>query len=124
MGERRLLTASCALLAGLLFMACGGGEEVSGPMRPMNVVGTEMAFAAPERVPAGHYQLTFQNAGATYHELAVKNPDGKIVTRRSIAGGRFTNVDVKLTEGTWELACYEPGHYEAGMHRQLVVDKP
>ena len=110
-------------MVALLFMACGGEEEVSGPMMPMNVMGNEMAFVAPNRVPAGRYQIAFQNTGKDYHELAMKNPDGKIVTRRSIAGGQFTNMTVELTEGTWELACYEPGHYEAGMHRQLVVDK-
>ena len=47
----------------------------------------------------------------------------KIVTRRSIAAGQFVNLDVSLSAGTWELACYEPGHYEAGMHKQLIVDK-
>ena len=115
--------ASVLLLLTLVAAACGGGDAASGPLKPMNVVGTEMSFTAPDRVPAGHYQVSFQNVGAQYHELAFKNPDGKIVTRRSIAPGQFINLDVKLTEGTWELACYEPGHYEAGMHKQLIVDK-
>lgn len=112
-----------ALLCALVLGACGGGGEVSGPKKAMTVIGTEMAFSAPDHVAAGNYQVAFQNAGKQYHELAFKNPDGKIVARRSIAGGQFINIDVKLTAGTWELACYEPGHYEAGMHKQLIVDK-
>ena len=111
------------VLACVVLSACGGGDTVSGPKKSMTVVGTEMAFSAPDRVPAGNYQVAFQNAGKQYHELAFKDPGGKIVTRRSIAPGQFINLDVKLTAGTWELACYEPGHYEAGMHKQLIVDK-
>jgi uncharacterized cupredoxin-like copper-binding protein len=119
----RRATGVALLLLVLVLVACGGGDEVSGPKKSMTVVGTEMAFSAPDHVPAGDYQVAFQNAGTQYHELAFKNPSGKIVTRRSIAGGQFMNMDVKLTPGTWELACYEPGHYEAGMHKQLIVDK-
>jgi len=112
----------CAALT-LLLYACGGGDSTSGPKKTMTVVGTEMAFTAPDRVASGNYQVTFQNAGTTYHELAFKDPGGNIVTRRSIAAGQFVTMDVKLTQGAWELACYEPGHYEAGMHRPLTVDK-
>ena len=112
-----------ALLLAFVLTACGGGDAASGPLKPMNVSGTEMSFSAPDRVSAGHYQVTFQNAGKVFHELAFKNADGEIVVRKSIAAGQFTTLDVKLTEGTWELACYEPGHYEAGMHKQLIVDK-
>ena len=119
-----LRVASTGVVALVLVLAaCGGGDAASGPLKPMTVVGTEMAFAAPDHVPAGHYQVAFQNSGTTYHELAFKNPDGKIVTRRSIAAGQFVNIDVSLSAGTWELACYEPGHYEAGMHKPLTVDK-
>ena len=89
----------------------------------MTVVGTEMSFTAPDRVTSGNYQVTFQNAGTTYHELAFKDPGGEIVTRRSIAAGQFVTMDVHLTAGAWELACYEPGHYEGGMHKPLTVDK-
>lgn len=119
---RRHAVVTTIVLA-LLVTACGGGDPAPGPLKAMNVVGNEMTFQAPDRVPAGHYQVSFQNAGKQFHELAFKNPDGKIVARRSIAGGQFINIDVTLTAGTWELACYEPGHYEAGMHKPLIVDK-
>ena len=88
----------------------------------MTVVGTEMAFEAPSTVEPGEYEVTFRNAGAVAHELAFENPDGQIVMRRSIAGGQSVVLELDLTEeGTWELGCYEPGHYEAGMVSKLVV---
>jgi uncharacterized cupredoxin-like copper-binding protein len=33
-------------------------------------------------------------------------------------------MEVHLEPGTWELGCFEPGHYESGMHRQLIVEPP
>ena len=90
----------------------------------MTVIGTEMAFEAPSHVTPGRYDVLFRNAGATYHELAFTNPDGEVVARRSIAGGQEIELPVKLSAGTWELGCYEPGHYEAGMHQPLVVESP
>lgn len=30
-------------------------------------------------------------------------------------------LDVTLKKGRYELGCFEPGHYEAGMHRLLTV---
>jgi len=87
----------------------------------MTVVGTEMAFEAPARVPAGDYEVTFQNAGAVYHELAFKDPSGEVVARRSIPAGEEVVMEVTLNPGRWELGCFEPGHYEAGMHKVLEV---
>jgi uncharacterized cupredoxin-like copper-binding protein len=32
-------------------------------------------------------------------------------------------MEVKLSKkGTWELGCFEPGHYQAGMHKPLLVE--
>ena len=89
----------------------------------MAVVGREMAFEAPNRVLAGDYNVTFRNAGALYHELAFKNPSGEFVTRRSIGAGETIDMEITLEPGTWELGCFEPGHYEAGMHRELLVEQ-
>jgi uncharacterized cupredoxin-like copper-binding protein len=87
----------------------------------LTVTGTEMAFAAPDAVPAGSYAITFRNEGSSFHELALKDPAGNLVVRRSIAGGTVAVLLVELRAGGWELGCFEPGHYEAGMHRRLAV---
>jgi uncharacterized cupredoxin-like copper-binding protein len=98
-----------------------GGEAQTQPSQTFAVVGTEMAFAAPDSVSAGTYDVVFRNEGTTHHELALKGPDGAVVARRMVAAGRELTFGVDLVAGTWELGCFEPGHYEGGMHRTLVV---
>ncbi len=108
---------------GLLVMPVAGcGGDDGGAQRTMTVVGTEMAFEAPDRVVEGDYAVTFRNEGAVHHELAFMNSQGEFVGRRSIGPGQSTTMDVELEPGTWELGCYEPGHYDAGMHRPLIVE--
>lgn len=80
-----------------------------------------MSFSAPSETSAGDYAVTFANTGKVAHELAIKDPSGKVAVRRSIAAGDEVVLEVTLTPGSWELACHEPGHYEAGMVRDLEV---
>jgi plastocyanin len=88
----------------------------------MTVVGTEMSFDAPDRVPAGDYTVTFRNEGNVSHEVSFSDPDGEFAKGSgSVPARQFTTMDIELTPGTWELGCHELGHYEAGMHRKLVV---
>lgn len=109
-----------ALLAVLALAACGGNGK--GATETFVVVGTEMAFEAPDRVKAGDYEVVFRNDGAVPHELAFKSPSGQFVARRSIGAKQRVVMEVGLGPGTWELGCFEPGHYEAGMHRLLTVE--
>lgn len=99
----------------------GCGDDGGGASGQFTVVGTEMAFDAPNSMPAGTYDVTFENAGAVAHELAFKNPAGEMVARRSIGAGSSIVMEVELEPGTWELGCFEPGHYEAGMYKSLSV---
>ena len=115
---RRWVAAATVVV---MFSACAGSD--TEPRRMMLVVGTEMAFQAPDRAAAGDYSVTFRNAGLVPHELAFRDPSGEFVMRRSIAGGQSVDLEVALTPGTWELGCFEPGHYEAGMHRALIVEE-
>lgn len=116
---KRLSVALVVIIGAVAFGACSGDDTVASRL---TVVGTEMAFDAPAHVPAGKYVVTFRNAGTIYHELAFKDPTGQVVARSMIAGGQEQTVNVVLKSGTWELGCFEPGHYEGGMHRPLVVD--
>jgi len=117
----RLPRSLAALLLGLVLAlgtsACGD----SGSAKELTVVGTEMAFDAPESVPAGDYVITFENAGAIHHEVAVKDASGKVFRRTQAAAGGTSTMEVTLTPGEYELGCFEPGHYEGGMFRTLVV---
>jgi uncharacterized cupredoxin-like copper-binding protein len=118
--RRRLGTLAVALIA-VTVVALSGCKASPEPLA-MTVVGTEMAFEAPANVPSGHYDVTFRNAGLVPHELAFRDPNGEFVNRISIPAHATQQIEVDLEPGTWELGCYEPGHYEAGMHRPLVVD--
>lgn len=119
---RAVARAVSAMVALAPLVACGSGDT-GGAHMSMTVVGTEMAFDAPERVAEGTYEVVFRNDGTVHHELAFRNPDGDIVARRSIPGGRSVTMEVELEPGTWELGCFEPGHYEAGMFKPLVVEE-
>ena len=116
----RQVAVLAAVVGTALLQGCGDADPPEAA--PFTVIGTEMAFDAPERVSEGRTMVTFRNEGTQYHELAFERPDGEVVARRSIAGGEEVVMDVTLERGTWELTCREPGHYEAGMRRGLLVD--
>jgi len=115
----RLLAGVAFTALTLLLSSCG--DDAVLPSRSMTVVGREMAFDAPDRVEPGEYQIVFENIGAQYHELAIKDSSGDVLTRRSVAGRASVTMKVKLPAGTYELGCFEPGHYAGGMHKMLVV---
>lgn len=108
------LAVGLALTAG----ACGDAEE---PLE-LTVVGTEMAFDAPDAVPAGDYVVTFENAGEISHEVAIKDAGGQVLRRTQAPASDTSKMEVTLEPGTYELGCFEPGHYEGGMFRTLTVE--
>ena len=117
---RKVVLGVLAVLAAAMLGGCANDGETF-EAKGFSVIGTEMAFEAPESVAAGMYEVTFRNDGAVPHELAFRDPSGDIVTRRSIAASSEVTIEIELTPGAWELACHEPGHYEAGMHKPLTV---
>lgn len=119
---KSLVRVVAGAVCALLFLTSCGGSDAVLPARSMTVVGREMAFDSPDRVAPGEYTILFENVGAQFHELAIKDSSGKVLTRRSIAGGAVTSMKVRLEAGTYELGCFEPGHYAAGMHKMITVD--
>jgi uncharacterized cupredoxin-like copper-binding protein len=110
-----------SVLAGALAVSTLAGGCADHRSKELLVVGTEMAFAAPEAVAAGTYTLHFENKGAMFHEVAVRDADGEVVRRVTAAAGSEASTEVVLPAGRYELGCFEPGHYEAGMKRWLTV---
>ena len=110
--------AAAVLAVGLAFAACGSTDD---PLE-LTVVGTEMAFDAPESVEAGDYVVTFENAGEIYHEVAIKDASGQVLRRTQAPAGGTSTMELTLGPGNYELGCFEPGHYEGGMFRTLTVE--
>lgn len=108
-------------LVALLLLAAGAGCGSADPVEELAVIGTEMAFAAPDAVAPGDYLVRFANQGAVFHELAVKDPQGMVIRRVTAPAGAEATMELSLAPGRYELGCFEPGHYEAGMHRTLSV---
>jgi uncharacterized cupredoxin-like copper-binding protein len=120
-GMRHLPRALAALVLALTLAAGACGDD-GGDALELTVVGTEMAFDAPDTVEAGDYVVTFENAGEIYHEVAIKDASGQVLRRTQAPAGGTSEMEVTLEPGTYELGCFEPGHYEGGMFRTLTVE--
>jgi manganese oxidase len=124
MGAMRRLPrplAALVLALGLALATSACGDD-GGDALELTIVGTEMAFDAPDTVEAGDYVVTFENAGAIYHEVAIKDASGQVLRRTQAPAGGTSTMEVTLEPGTYELGCFEPGHYEGGMFRTLTVE--
>lgn len=120
MSERRLrkLVVAGAALLGTTLLAGGCSDEEKPELL---VEGTEMAFDAPATIEAGTYELRFKNVGQEHHEVAVRDASGEVLGRVSAGPGAERSFEIDLSAGRYELGCFEPGHYEGGMHQPLTV---
>jgi len=82
------------------------------------------------------YHFVVVNKGATEHELMIAPPmtagmtleqidDAQLFEAPDIEVGQTKTVDyifkASALNGTWEFACHEPGHYEAGMKLPVTI---
>jgi uncharacterized cupredoxin-like copper-binding protein/mono/diheme cytochrome c family protein len=103
------------------------------------VAGTEFTITADASIDGGNLAVTFNNVGATPHELVIVRSDlapdalpvsgatadegeldvvGRIDT---IAGGQSATRGFNLSAGSYLLICNIPGHYALGMTTALTV---
>jgi len=103
--------------------------------KPVDVTVTLTEFvvdASPLSVPANtpiHFTIT--NAGAVEHEFVLElasaqdvpmEKDGQESEVEAIEPGAVVTLDWTITEsGEYHLACYTPGHFEAGMVTNFTV---
>jgi uncharacterized cupredoxin-like copper-binding protein len=86
------------------------------------------------------YHFVITNNGTVAHELVIAPPSQAgsngtlptptimaMVDKTQLQPGQTATLDYTFTQaaaaGTLELACYLPGHYEAGMHIPITVNK-
>ena len=85
----------------------------------------EFKFTPSEiQIKSGKVKFEVTNSGSVPHEFLVYE-SGKttpIVSMKDMANGetRESNV-IDLKDGVYEIGCYLPGHFEAGMKGKIVV---
>lgn len=133
-----------ALLALLLGVLAGCSPMARGPV-PVEITLSEMKIEMSKTtfevgVP---YRFTVTNAGKVPHEMMLMPPamDGKSMSTMpmaqldtmalthihdsDLAPGANWMVEYTFTKqnaGTLEVACYLPGHYDAGMFQTITVE--
>jgi uncharacterized cupredoxin-like copper-binding protein len=142
----RVLLFAVMLSLGVLLTACGGSTanptanpSATGPA-PMTVTVTLTDFKIASPVTQFKVGTTYHfvviNQGKTEHELMIAPPmtagmtmeqidDAQLFEASDIEVGATKTVDYTFKQsdlkGTWEFACHEPGHYEAGMKLPVTI---
>lgn len=85
----------------------------------------EFKFTPSEiQIKPGKVRIEVTNSGSAVHEFLVFE-SGKttpIVSMKNMANGQTIESDVvELKEGVYEMGCYLPGHFEAGMKGKIIV---
>ena len=135
---RRL--AVCVIVAAAVVAGCAS----SAPEAGSRVTLRNFRIDAPESVSAGDVRFAIWGAGPTMHELAIARTDlasdalplaknstvdderdlvdfHKVAEEEGVDLGAHRVKTVRLDPGHYVLYCNMPGHYLAGMHRELVV---
>ena len=93
-------------------------QEVSVDLKEFKVSPSEI------QIKPGKVKFEVKNSGSVTHEFLVYElgKTDPIVSLKNIANGQSRESGiVELKEGTYEIGCYLPGHFEAGMKGKLVV---
>jgi uncharacterized cupredoxin-like copper-binding protein len=136
---RRAGLVAAGLCAALVLPACGGSAH-GGPR--LGIAERDFRIAlARTTVEAGPVELQIANRGPVEHELLVIRDDGRplplrasglsldedrlggrlLVNVEAQAAGSHTDVALDLARGRYVLVCNMAGHYQSGMHAELVV---
>jgi uncharacterized cupredoxin-like copper-binding protein len=120
----------------------GGHAEPAAEIVPVDL--TNFAIVGPAHVRAGLVRFVLRGVGPTMHEFNVARTDDApaalpraldgtvddqvehrgfthIAEREGVDIGDNASLTVQLPPGRYVLYCNMYGHYEAGMHAELVV---
>jgi len=104
----------------LLFTSACSGK--STPAKTTSVQGTEMQFIPSTLdLPAAKYTFHFTNVGTVIHELAIFRNGQALARREADPGASADLTAIKLSAGTYQMRCEEPGHVAAGMVGTITV---
>lgn len=136
------LLISLVMLAAVGMTSCGGGASTSNQPVDVKITLTEFKVEASTTsfkvgVP---YHFVVINNGTVPHEFdIIPSESGQLtpeqvqksslahIGQSDLAAGATGTLDYTFSQeypqGTLELACHLPGHYEAGMKVPIVVTK-
>ncbi|GLV56848.1 hypothetical protein KDH_36870 [Dictyobacter sp. S3.2.2.5] len=143
MKQRSLMTLG-ALLLTLFLAACGGSpgntaEKTSGISVPVNETDFHIDSAVTSFSPGTRYHFVVTNNGKTAHEFMIMpSSQGSmggmsmgdmdhmaLASLGNVKPGETKTLDYTFPSSSAgshpELACYLPGHYEAGMKQSVAV---
>jgi uncharacterized cupredoxin-like copper-binding protein len=131
-------------IAALAVAGCGSSSSTQNPSTPASAAVQKDAVALDDfaikpqttRLKPGKVRFDVKNSGKTAHEFVVidtskpaaKLGKGSRVPERGNVGetgnlkpGQSKTLVLNLRKGHYAVICNDPGHYMAGMHRDLVV---
>ena len=119
----------------VLMTTFGGGDESVAASRSITVRADDFSFTPNTlRGLAGEIDVTLKNDGPAGHDLVILRPGVRITSQNqfvqgtslgeipSIAPGSEFTLTVDLEPGLYQVICLLPGHLEAGMTADLVVE--
>ncbi len=120
-----------ALLAALVTMAAFAGCATSGPATqavpgggPIDMRAGDFAFA-PNILKVkgtGSITLRINNDSGTAHDLTIRDPAGKVMTKVELPPGKTATATVSLAApGIYKFDCSKPFHATLGMTGRIEV---
>ncbi len=114
--QGRLAAAGAPEVSNKPIAAAGGKLEIDA-----NPTGA-LAFASTKAESApGAVQILSLNEAPIPHNIALKDPAGKVVEGPVVGTGGTSKLQADLEPGKYEFLCTVPGHEEGGMKGELTV---
>lgn len=100
--------------------AAGPGVAVGDGVAAVTLIATEFAYDPPEFTALEEIEITMDNTGSVFHNLAIEGiPEDEFVVEAD--PGASGSATLALAPGEYAFFCSVPGHREAGMEGTLVV---
>jgi mono/diheme cytochrome c family protein len=114
--QGRLAAAGQPEVSSKPIAASGGKLEIDA-----NPTGA-LAFASSKATaPPGALEILSLNEAPVDHNIAIKDPSGKLIEGEVVGNGGTSQLRADLKPGKYEFLCTVPGHEAGGMKGQLTV---
>jgi plastocyanin len=114
--QGRLAAAGAPEVSSKPIAAAGGKLEIDANPTGALAFASTKAEAAP-----GTVEILSMNESPIQHNIALKDPSGKVVEGPVVGTGGTSRLEAQLKPGKYEFVCTVPGHEEGGMKGELTV---